>query len=498
MEGGAIEMSKESIRPRNTRSWQTDSQARRWDGALALLMSLMLTSNSALAQTADLPRTVPRTNTEIQLSFSPVVKQVAPAVVNVYATRTVRQSVSPIFEDPFFRRFFGDLGDFPGRSRQQSSLGSGVVVDAQGIVVTNHHVIEGAEEVRVALADRREFDADIVLKDERTDLAVLRIRALDEPLPRIELAEADDLEVGDLVLAVGNPFGVGQTVTQGIVSALARNRVGATDYQFFIQTDAAINPGNSGGALVDTAGRLVGINTAIFSRGGGSIGIGFAIPADMVRFVVAAAESGNVVRRPWLGATVQAVTLDIAESLGLDRPQGVLVTDILPDGPAAWAGLRVGDLILAVEGRDVFDVDSFGYRFAIRPLGGEATLTVRRDNQALDLTLAIIPPPETVPRDERLLRGPSPLAGATVMNLSPAVAQELGVEDMVDGVVVAEIAAGSPARRVGLAPGDRIVRLNGDVVPNTRWLDRATATPQRAWLLDLERGGKRLRLQLRG
>ena len=271
-------------------------------------------------------RRVPSSTTEVRLSYAAVVQKAAPAVVNVYAARTVTTR-NPLFEDPFFRRFFGAPG-MPGpNEQQQRSLGSGVLVDPAGLVVTNHHVIDGADQVKVSLADRREFEAEIVLKDARSDLAVLRIKASGERFPALEFADSDALQVGDLVLAIGNPFAVGQTVTHGIISALARTQVGITDYQFFIQTDAAINPGNSGGALVDMSGKLVGINTAIFSRGGGSIGIGFAIPANMVRVVVASARGGaNVVKRPWLGARLQAVTSEIAESIGLKRPAGALVT----------------------------------------------------------------------------------------------------------------------------------------------------------------------------
>jgi S1-C subfamily serine protease len=265
-------------------------------------------------------RRPPASNSELKLSYAPIVQKVAPSVVNVYAAKVV-ENRNPLFDDPFFRRFFGNP-NMP-RSGIQRSLGSGVIVDPRGLVVTNNHVIEGASEVKVALADKREFEADIVLKDARTDLAVLRLKNTKETFPAVEFANSDDLQVGDIVLAIGNPFAVGQTVTQGIVSALARTQVGITDYQFFIQTDAAINPGNSGGALVDMSGRLAGINTAIYSRSGGSVGIGFAIPANMVRVVVASAVSGGKsVQRPWLGAKLQAVTAEIADGLGLPRPSG--------------------------------------------------------------------------------------------------------------------------------------------------------------------------------
>ncbi|MBZ0149756.1 MAG: trypsin-like peptidase domain-containing protein, partial [Pseudorhodoplanes sp.] len=303
-------------------------------------------------------RRVPSSAAEPLMSYAPLVKRVAPAVVNVYAARVV-ENRNPLLDDPMFR-FFGQ--GIP-REQVQRSLGSGVIVDASGLVITNNHVIANATEVKVSLADKRELEAEIVLKDERTDLAVLRIKSGNERFPSLPFADSDEVQVGDVVLAIGNPFSVGQTVTHGIVSAVARTQVGITDYQFFIQTDAAINPGNSGGALIDTAGRLVGINTAIFSRSGGSIGIGFAIPANMARVVANSAKGGgSAVRRPWLGARLQAVTPEIAETLGIKRPAGALVAGISPGGPAAKAGLKTGDLIVAVDGQEVDDPNAFSYR----------------------------------------------------------------------------------------------------------------------------------------
>ncbi|MTI44137.1 Do/DeqQ family serine protease [Roseibium hamelinense] len=471
---------------------------------LAVLAGLGLCSlpGWAAAQTvseADL-RLVPTSEQEIKLSFAPIVKDVAPAVVNVYASRKVVQQrrVSPFFDDPFFRRFFGEPG--PGLSRPQqrvqSSLGSGVIISEDGIVITNHHVIKDADEVRVALNDRREYDAKIVLKDERTDLAVLQIQ--DEgPFDKVTFADSDSLEVGDIVLAIGNPFGVGQTVTQGIVSALARTQVGVTDYQFFIQTDAAINPGNSGGALVDMTGKLVGINTAIFSRSGGSNGIGFAIPAHMARFVASAAGQGEKVQRPWLGATVQLVGAEIAEALALDRPRGVIVTNVFEGSPAEDAGLRVSDLVVAVDGKEVLDPDSFGYRFATRPVGEVARFTVLRSGEQKQIDVVLEPAPETVPRDTRELTEYSPFEGATVMNLSPAVADELRLDDEFEGVVISEIQAGSTAQRVGLRPGDIVRAINDQEIESARMLEVITKTPPRVWRLDIERNGQINRIVLR-
>jgi len=308
---------------------------------LAALAAAFLALSALLQGASAQERRVPRSPDEIQLSFAPVVQRAAPAVVNVYAARVV-ENHNPFMNDPFFRQFFG--GGVP-REQVQRSLGSGVIVDPAGLVVTNYHVIEGASAVKISLADKREFDADIVLKDQRSDLSILRIKGASERFPVLEFGNSDALQVGDVVLAIGDPFGVGQTVTHGIVSALARTQVGISDYQFFIQTDAAINPGNSGGALVDVNGRLVGINTAIYSRSGGSQGIGFAIPANMVRVVVTSAKGGSdAVKRPWLGAKLQEVTPEIAESLGLKRPSGALVASVAAGGPAAHAGIKTGGL----------------------------------------------------------------------------------------------------------------------------------------------------------
>src|SRR5208282_1286442 len=301
---------------------------------LALAVVVALLGAPAFADTVQ--RAAPQSSAQLRLSFAPVVKKVSPAVVNVYASRVETMPQNPLFDDPIFRRFFG--GRESEDQRVQKALGSGVLVDPSGLVVTNYHVIENMTDVRVALADKREFDAEIVLRDPRTDLAVLRIKGGDN-FPVLEMGDSDALEVGDFVIAIGDPFGVGETVTQGIVSALARTQIGSSDYGFFIQTDAAINPGNSGGALVDLDGKLVGINSMIYSQSGGSMGIGFAIPVNMVKGVVAAAlHGGKTVKRPWLGATLQNVSKDIAENLGLERPTGALVVDVVEQGPAAAAG----------------------------------------------------------------------------------------------------------------------------------------------------------------
>ena len=443
---------------------------------------------ASLAAAGAQERRLPTSAVEMRLSFAPAVQRAAPAVVNVYAAK-IGNRTNPFSDDPFFRRFFGG----PGMQREQvqRSLGSGVIVDAGGFVVTNNHVVEGATEIKVALADKRELEADLVLKDPRTDLAVLRIKGSRESFPSVDLGNSDELQVGDLVLAIGNPFAVGQTVTHGIVSALARTQLGVTDYQFFIQTDAAINPGNSGGALVDLAGRLVGINTAIYSRSGGSQGIGFAIPVNMVRVVVASAKSGgSTVKRPWLGAKLQPMTSEIAESLALKRPIGTLVAGVTAGGPAARAGLKTGDLIVAIDGQAVDDAEAFGFRFATKPLGGTAQIGLLRAGKEAQVSMLLEAAPETPPRDPVTIRGRSPFLGATVVNLSPAVAEELRLDGNLRGVVIANVENGTPAQILGLQPGDVVLEVNGEKVTRSRELDRLTQTPQRIWRLQISRGGQ--------
>lgn len=434
------------------------------------------------------PRRLPESQGEVLLSFAPVVKKAQPAVVNVYASRTEKRPRNPLFDDPVFRHFFGDGGQARPGGPTARSLGSGVLVDQSGLVVTNFHVIDGMTDVRVALSDKREFDADIILRDQRTDLAVLRLKG-GSSFPVMELGDSDALEIGDIVLAIGNPFGVGQTVTQGIISALARTQVGISDYGFFVQTDAPINPGNSGGALVDLRGRLAGINSAIFSQSGGSVGIGFAIPVNMVKIVISAAKGGgHQVRRPWLGAGLQVVSREIADSLGLERPAGALVTETMAGSPAASAGLKRGDLIVAVDGQDVEDPESVGYRLATKPLGGSAALSVRRDGRSLAMNVKLVPAPEIPPREPIKFKGNSPFTGATAVNLSPAVAEEFSIRGSSEGVVIADIEAGSPAALVNFQKGDVILSVNDDKIATTRDLEQAAARRSYYWKLTIGRG----------
>jgi Do/DeqQ family serine protease len=453
-----------------------------------LLLFSLLTGASAQE------RRVPSSLNELRLSYAPVVQRAAPTVVNVYAAKTVTVQ-NPLLDDPIFRRFFGDQG---GEQQVQRSLGSGVLVDASGLVVTNNHVIEGADQVKVSLSDKREFEAEIVLKDTRSDLAVLRLKTHGEKFPAIEFSDSDSLQVGDVVLAIGNPFAVGQTVTHGIVSAVARTQVGITDYQFFIHTDAAINPGNSGGALVDVNARLVGINTAIFSRSGGSQGIGFAIPANMVKVVVASARGGGTaVKRPWLGAKLQAVTSEIAESLGVKRPTGALVASVTAGSPAARGGLKVGDLITTIDGQDVDDPNAFDYRFATKSLGGSARVGVIRSGKEAAVTVALEPLPDT-PHDELTISTRSPFQGVKVSNLSPALADDLRLDPSTDGVVITAVSDGSPAQSLGFKPGDLVVSVNNQKIAKTRDLEKATSQASRVWRITIMRGGQQMSVVLSG
>jgi Do/DeqQ family serine protease len=443
----------------------------------------------AAPASAETAKTVPQSKTEVNLSFAPLVKKAAPAVVNVYAQRVEKQPRNAIFDDPIFQRFFGD-GRRPGGPTAQS-LGSGVIVDPTGLVVTNFHVVEGMTDVKVALSDRREFPAEILLRDPRSDLAILRIKNGGNDFPVLEMADSDAIEVGDLALAIGDPFGVGQTVTQGIVSALARTEIGINDYGFFIQTDAAINPGNSGGALIDMQARLIGINSAIFSQSGGSVGIGFAIPVNMVKNVVAAAKSGGKeVHRPWLGASLQNVSRDIAESIGLDRPAGALVAEVDPRGPAAAGGLKRGDVIVAIDGQAVQDSGGVGYRLGARPLGGVAALSVRRDGRPVSVALNLIAAPENPPRNRIKLKGACPLAGASVVNISPATIEEFGIANAHEGVAVVEVDENGPAAMVGFQKGDIVLSVSGEKIGATGDLERLCAQRPYVWKLSINRGGQ--------
>ena len=452
------------------------------------------TGQSKAQSIPDMPqptRRVPADSASMKLSFSPVVKKAAPAVVNVASRRVVRQRV-----DPFWDFFMG--GAIP-REQVQGSLGSGAIVRADGVIITNHHNIEGMSDITVQLADRREFPATVLLDDPRADLAVLKIDTKGEKLPVMAIDDQDQIEVGDLVLAMGNPFGVGQTVTNGIVSALARTDVGAANFGSYIQTDAAINPGNSGGPLVDMDGDLVGINTFIISRSGSSSGVGFAIPAAVVRQVVAAAlGGGHSVVRPWLGVKGQPVTGDIARSLGMSVPRGVLVAQVYPGSSADRAGLREGDVILSIDGRAVNDEGGGAFAIGTHKVGDRVPMQIQRGEREQTVTVRAEAAPESPARDERTLSGANPFTGATVVNLSPAVAQDLGVDPFAGrGVLVTKIGAGYAAS-IGLQPGDFIREVNGRAVNTVADLNAAIRGQGRNWVVTIERNGQRITARFSG
>lgn len=451
------------------------------------LILLALLSAPVAAETQ-----VPQSMADINLSFSPVVKSAAPAVVNIYATQVVEERVSPFAGDPFFDQFFMDFGEV--QPRVQNSLGSGVVVSPDGIVVSNYHVVAQATEIRVVLADRREFAAKVMLADEEADLAVLRLEKA-EDLPALEFRNSDEVEVGDLVLAIGNPFGIGQTVSSGIVSGLARSTVDL-GRGYFVQTDAAINPGNSGGALVDMQGRLIGINTAILTKSGGSNGIGFAIPANLVRTVVAQAEAGaSRFIRPWAGVTAQAVDATLAEALGLDRPDGVVLSEVHPESPFAKAGLEAGDVVLSLNGAPTNTPQEMMFRLAATGVGETVPVAYLTESGPEIAQVTLIAPPDVPPRDAITITEDVAFRGLSAAQINPAVVAEMGLPMTAKGVVVTE--ATDLAARIGFRVGDIVLGVNGRQIETTNDLVLASQEQTRRWALDLLRDGQILRLRFR-
>ncbi len=454
--------------------------------AFCILLSAAVGHDAAAQASFAQPNRAPPPNAAaVKMSFAPIVQRAAPAVVNISAKRVVRQQV-----DPFWQLF--GLG--VPQARVAASLGSGAIVRSDGVIVTNNHVVEGGQEILVGLADRREFPARVLLADPRTDLAILKIDLpAGERLPVLAIDDSGEAQVGDLVLAIGDPFHVGQTVTNGIISALDRTANPSGDGGLaYIQTDAAINPGNSGGALVDMDGDLIGVNSFILSRSGTSSGVGFAIPAAVVRRAVeTAVGGGRAVVRPWLGARTQSVTAEMARSLDLPLPQGALVADVWRGGPADRAGLRQGDVVLQADGRAVVDAAALNYAIQTQRPGASVPLVVRRANGRQEaLTLRAEPPPAIPARDERTLAGRHPFDGATVANLSPAVAEELGLDAFGSTGVLVLNAESGVARGIGLRRGDIIREVNGQRIATVRDLAGAVATPARAWRVSIERDGR--------
>ena len=419
-------------------------------------------------------RVLPGDALSMKASFAPVVREAAPAVVNI-AARGVQQ-----VRDPFW--------GIPGQ-RQTGSVGSGVIVRPDGVVVTNNHVIEGMQQIRVTLNDRREFSARVVLADARSDIAVLQLEDVNERLPTLNIDDREEQQIGDLVLAIGNPFGVGQTVTNGIISALNRTETGISDSGSFIQTDAAINPGNSGGALVDMDGDLIGINTAIFSRSGSSSGVGFAVPATLVKRVVDSAVGGaTAVVRPWLGVKGETVSAEIARSLGLDRPQGLVVTDVWPEGPGARAGLREGDVITAIDGAEINDQGGLNFRVATREPNDTVAVAILRDGRVRTLNARVQRLPGNADIDKAAVIRSGIFSGAQVLALNPALADNLGGDPFATGVIVGRVQRGSYANGIGLRGGDIILAVNGRAVTSVEQLGDVGRGAE----ITISRGGQRI------
>ncbi|MCW5746854.1 MAG: Do family serine endopeptidase [Alphaproteobacteria bacterium] len=468
--------------------------------AAAAAIALLAATAGAMAQDQGgrpLPA-VPSTREQVQFSFAPLVRRASPAVVNIYTRTRIKTQRPSFLDDPVFRRFFGDeyMRALP-QERVQNALGSGVVVRPDGLIVTNAHVVRNADEIQLVFADRREFSARVITRDDRYDLAVLRIETSGEKLPYLELRDSDTVEVGDLVLAIGNPFGLQQTVTSGIVSAVARSGGSVTENGFFLQTDAAINPGNSGGALLTMDGKLVGINTAIYSQSGGSVGIGFATPSNIVARIIDAAEKGGRLVRPWLGVGVQRVTPDLAQSLGMTRPQGVIVRVVAPDGPAMRAGMKVGDVVLSINGQTVDDESALRFRLATQPVDATVRVRALRMGHEETFVVKLMPPPEVPPRERTRLGGRQPLTGVTVMNMSPAVADELGLEQAQGGVIVAEVPPDVFAAQF-LKGGDYIVGVNNHEVDSVKSLRAMLDGQPERWSITVRRNGEVRTFNFRG
>lgn len=457
------------------------------------MLRTLLLAIAALLPLAGLAQTqVPTSQAQISLSFAPLVREAAPAVVNIYARRIVERR-NPFMDDPFFDGLFRN---FNARPEVQNSLGSGVILSEDGILVSNYHVVGMATDIRVVLNDRREFDARVLLGDEESDLAILQLQGAGD-LPHLSLRDSDTVEVGELVLAIGNPFGVGQTVSSGIVSGLARSGTASGSGRgYFIQTDAPINPGNSGGALIDVTGRLIGINTSILTRSGGSNGIGFAIPAALVAQFVNQARTGNTVfQRPWAGVRGQIVDADLAEGLGLERPGGVLLAELHPQSPFAEAGLESGDVVTHVDGLPVNTPAEKLFRMSIRGVGAQADVIYLRRGRIRTARVTMVAPPNDPPRDEIVLGDSDVLTGLRLARVNPALIAELGLPLGAEGIVVLE--TGRLGARAGLEVGDIILGIDGRRVADPREVGPRIRRGLPVIQIDALRDGQRVVMRFR-
>ncbi len=461
--------------------------------ALSLLSGCQDASHSSANQV----KKIPYTREEVTLSYANVVKKVAPAVVNIFAIQHVKMDLpdTPYMNDPFFKQLFENFHHGDGYSKEQNSLGSGVIVSSDGYILTNYHVIENADEIRIVMSDKREYNAKLLTTDKRTDLALLKIEGRGT-FPFLTISPQEDLEVGDVVLAIGNPFGVGQTVTNGIVSALARSQEGINDFHSFIQTDAAINPGNSGGALVTTDGRLVGINTAIYSKGGGSLGIGFAIPTPLALPVIESVNNGGHIIRPWLGLEASPVTNEVIQALSLPYPYGVIVKKVYPGSPADKAGILPGDFIAAINGHEVQDKDSLEYNVAVANVGKDSEIKIMRDGSEKILPVTLTEPMGEKDQPSTTIKDLSPLHGVVLKTLTPALAIEMGLSPMKQGVVITDLLKSSQAKELGIQLGDIIESINKKLIKTTDDAVANLKTKDHEFVLVIKRGNKFLTLQV--
>ena len=437
--------------------------------------------------------TVPQSEIEIKLSFVPLVKQAAPAVVNIYAQRIIEERRSPFSRDPFFRDFFRNFGQL--QPRVQNSLGSGVILSADGYVVSNYHVVGGATDIRVVLHDGREISGDVILADEDSDLAVLKINT-DEILPHLDLRKSDTVEVGELVLAIGNPFGVGQTVTNGIISGLARTGIASGSAKgYFLQTDAPINPGNSGGALIDISGSLVGVNTSILSRSGGSNGIGFAIPADLVgQFLIQAKAGRSSFIRPWAGMRGQPITFEMAASLNLPAMSGMIISELHELSPFSKVGIGVGDIITKVDGLDINSPAEMLYRMSVVGIGTAVDVSYLSQGILKSSKIDLVEMPNW--EAKQITLGPEFIfMDLHISELTPEFQSKFGLSFSSDGLIVLD--PGRIASRLGLRRGDLLREVNRKPVGTIEDAISAISSIKSSGSITIIRSGRRVSLRFR-
>ena len=443
----------------------------------------------AVAALASAETKVPQSQVEISLGFAPLVKQAAPAVVNIYAKRVVEVRDSPFGGDPFFQNLFRNFDQT--RPRVQNSLGSGVILSDDGIVVSNYHVVGMSTDIRVHLNDRREYNARVLLADQESDLAILQLENASD-MPHLKLRNSDTVEVGELVLAIGNPFGVGQTVSSGIVSGLARSGTATGNARgYFLQTDAPINPGNSGGALIDVNGELIGVNTSILTRSGGSNGIGFAIPSALVKQFVEQARAGeDHFMRPWAGMFGQPVDADMAESLGLDRPGGIVISELHDRSPFLDAGLQPGDVILEVDGLAVNTPAEMVFRMSVAGIGKTTDILTLKKGEHAKVPVSLIAAPETPARDTVTTGKKTAIPELVLSNINPAVLGQFGLPLSLTGVVVEN--PGPVGAQIGLRPGDGLLSIDGKDISKPGDVEKALRKVGRKVTIEIQRGNQRL------